>query len=137
MNNDIYVRDWMSQCPIVQDQTAARNRVKLLEYGIYPAVVQPSYHENVLGELVADDIQEASFVLTAKIQYLDKNVQRYNFYQKVVEWIEEQNKYKRFPKLNEGVVRSASARISQYVSEPNNEMERNEIEIRFSYKRYN
>ena len=137
MNNDIYVRDWMKQCPYVQDEYARRNGTKMLEYGIYPSVVQPSYHENVLGELVADEIQEARFILTAKMSYKDGEAKRYSFYQNVIDWIEEQNKLHNFPKLNEGRVRSVNARVSQYVSEPNRTEERNEIQIRFTYKRNN
>lgn len=137
MNNDIYVRDWMAQCPYVRDEFARKNGVSKLEYGIYPSVVQPSYHENVLGELVADEIQEAIFVLTAKMTYKDANSIRYSFYQNVVDWIDEQNKYKHFPRLNEGNVRSVNARVSQYVSEPNRSEERIEVQIRFTYKRNN
>lgn len=133
MNNDIYVRDWMKNCPYVQDKFARNNGVKSLEYGIYPSPVQMSYHENVLGELVADDTQEAMFILTAKMQYLDSNAQRYSFYQNVIDWIEEQNRKGYFPKLNEGRVKSVNARVSQYVSEPNRSEERNEIQIRFTY----
>ena len=136
MNNDIYIRDWMSQCPYMQDSYARRNGVKLLEYGIYPSAVQPRYHENVLGELVINEIQEARFVLTAKMQYKDGNAQRFSFYQNVIDWIEEQNRDANFPKLNEGIVRTASARFAQYVSEPNRAEERNEIQIRFTYKRF-
>lgn len=135
MNNDIYVRDWMAQCPYVQDSFIRRNGGKMLEYGIYPSPVQPNYHENVLGELVADDIQEARFILTAKMQYIDGNAQRYSFFQNVIQWIEEQNKLMKFPRLNEGRVRSVNARIAQYVSEPNRAEERNEIQINFTYKR--
>ena len=137
MNNDIYVRDWIKQCPCMQDYFARKNGVKMLEYGIYPSIVQPSYHENVLGELVADEIQEARFILTAKMQYKDGDTQRFNFYENVIDWIEEQNKLRKFPRLNEGTVRSVNARVSQYVSEPNRAEERNEIQIRFTYKRYN
>ena len=137
MNNDIYVRDWMAKCPYMRDEYAQKNGVKLLEYGIYPSPVQPSYHENVLGELIADEIQDAMFILTAKMQYKDGDAQRYSFYQNVIEWIEEQNKYKHFPKLNEGIVKSVDARFSQYVSEPNRAEERNEVQIRFTYRRKN
>ena len=136
MNNDIYVRDWMAQCPNMQESFAQRRGVKMLEYGIYPSVVQPSYHENVLGELVADDIQEARFILTAKMQYKDKDAKRYSFYQDVIDWIEEQNRKTNFPRLNEGIVKYVSARIAQYVSEPNRAEERNEIQINFKYKRF-
>ena len=137
MNNDIYVRDWMATCPYMQNDIVQRNGAKLLEYGIYPSPVQPRYHENVLGELVADEIQEAMFILTAKMQYKDSNAQRYSFYQNVIDWIEEQNKLKHFPKLNEGIVNYVDARFSQYVSEPNRAEERNEVQIRFTYRRKN
>ena len=137
MNNDIYVRDWMKGCPYVQDNYARKNGVKLLEYGIYPSIAQEKYHENVLGELVADDIQEAMFVLTAKMTYQDKDAQHHSFYQNVMDWIKEQDRIHNFPKLNEGKVRSVNARVGQYVSEPNRGEERNEIQIRFTYKRNN
>ena len=135
MNNDIYVRDWMSDCPYVQDGFARKYGAKHLEYGIYPSPVNPYYRENVLGELILEDLQEAVFMLTAKMEYLDKKVENYSFYQNVIDWITEQNKNRNFPHLNEGIVRSVSAQRSQYVSEPNNSMERNEIQIRFVYRR--
>lgn len=137
MNNDIYVREWMSKCPYVQEDFARRNNVKLLEYGIYPSVVRPYYRENVLGEFILNELQEAVFVLTAKMQYLDKNSSRYSFYQNVIDWIAKQDLIKNFPRLNEGIVKSVSAQRAEYVSEPNNNMERNEIQIRFIYKRTN
>ena len=136
MNNDIYVRDWIKGCPYMQDSYARKHGVKALEYGIYPSPVQPRYRENVLGELVSEDIQEAMFILTAKMQYLDGNSNRYNFYQGVIDWIDEQNRLKHFPLLNEGVVRSVNARYSQYVSEPNRTEERSEIQIRFTYRKH-
>ena len=135
VNNDIYVRDWMAECPYVQDRFARKNGVKLLEYGIYPSAVQPYYRENVLGELILEELQEAQFILTAQMQYLDGNAERYSFYNNVIDWIAEQNAIKHFPRLNEGIVRSVSAQRSQYVSEPNKTMERNEIQIRFIYRR--
>lgn len=137
MNNDIYVRDWMAECPHVQITTQHTNGIRILEYGIYPSVVQPRYHENVLGELVANEKQDARFIFTAKMQYTDKRADRYSFYQNIIDWIEEQNKLKHFPRLNEGIVTYCDARISQYVSEPNRTEERNEIQIRFTYKRFN
>ena len=137
MNNDIYVRDWMKGCPYMQDNYARKNGVKNLEYGIYPSPVQPYYRENVLGELVQEEMQEALFILTAKMQYIDANANRYNFYQGVIDWINEQNKLKHFPMLNEGIVKSVNARVSQYVSEPNRAEERSEIQIRFTYRRNN
>ena len=136
-NNDIHVREWMKGCPYVEPQNVTRHGGKLLEYGIYPSPVQPHYHENVLGELIADEIQEARFILTAKLQYKDGNRQGYSFHQNVIDWIEEQNKVLNFPILNEGVVRSVNSSVFQYVSEPNKAMERNEIQIRFTYKRNN
>ena len=137
MNNDIYVRDWMAQCIYVQEDYLRRNGVKKLEYGIYPFRTQNRYHENVLGELIADEIQEETFIFTAKMQYADGNASRFNFYQNIVAWIEEQNLRKNFPRFNNGIVQSVNANIQQYVSEPNIAEERNEVQIRFTYKRFN
>lgn len=135
VNDDIHVRNWMAECPYVQDKYARKNGVKLLEYGIYPSPTTPYYRENVLGELIQDELQDAAFMLTAKMQYLDGNAQRYSFYQNVIDWIAEQNSKHNFPHLNDGVVKAVGAQRSQYVSEPNNNMERNEIQIRFTYRR--
>ena len=137
MNNDIYVRDWIANCPSMQNDFARQKGVAGLEYGIYPSMVRSRYHENVLGELIADEIQEAMFILTAKMRYKDTNATRYSFYQDVIDWIEEQNKNANFPRLNEGIVRSVNARLAQYVSEPNKQEERSEVQIRFTYKRFN
>jgi len=131
----MYVRDWMKQCPYLQEESARKSGITSLEYGIYPSAVQPSYHENVLGELVADEIQETLFILTAEIQYRDENAQRYSSYMNILEWLDEQNRKLKFPRLNEGKVRSVNSRVSRYVSEPDKLMERFEIQIRFSYKR--
>jgi len=119
----------------MQDRYARKIGVKNLEYGIYPSPIQPIYRENVLGELVPDEIQESMFILTAKMQYIDGEVNRYSFYQGVIDWIDEQNRLKHFPILNEGIVRSVNARFSQYVSEPNRAEERSEIQIRFTYRK--
>jgi len=135
VNNDIIVRDWIKDCPYMQDRYARKIGVKNLEYGIYPSPIQPIYRENVLGELVPDEIQESMFILTAKMQYIDGEVNRYSFYQGVIDWIDEQNRLKHFPILNEGIVRSVNARFSQYVSEPNRAEERSEIQIRFTYRK--
>ena len=136
MNNDIIVRNWVSQCPYVQDSYAVRHGVKKLEYGIYPGEVRTTYRENVLGEMVLDEIQNVVFVLTAEIQYVDGNAERYNFYQNILDWVEEQNRIHNVPNLNNGRVRYATcASPMQYVSEPNNNMERAEIQIRFTIKR--
>ena len=137
MNNDIYVREWMKDCPSVQNATVKSKGGKQLEYGIYPSRVQTRYRENVLGELIAEELQEAIFIFTAKLQYFGNESERYSFYQDVINWIEEQNRNHYFPRLNEGTVKYVHSQMSQYVSEPNRTVERNEIEIRFTYKRNN
>ena len=135
MNNDIHVRDWMKNCPYLQNSTVAKDG--RLEYGIYPSPVTTSYHENVLGEMVADEIQEMSFVFTAKREYKTDRASLYAFYQNVFNWVEDQNRIGNFPKINEGRVRSVVPQLSQYVSEPNNGNERSELQIRVTYKRNN
>lgn len=135
MNNDIHVRDWMKACPFVQGETVSEDG--RLEYGIYPSPITTRYHENVLGEMVADELQEMSFVFTAKRAYRDDMASRYAFYQNVFNWVEQQNKIGNFPKINEGIVRSVTPQMSQYVSEPNNGNERSELQIQVTYKRNN
>ena len=135
MNNDIHVRDWMKACPFLQSSTVSADGK--LEYGIYPSPVTTRYHENVLGEMIADELQEMSFVFTAKRAYRDDIASRYAFYQNVFNWVEQQNRIGNFPKINEGTVRSVTPVMSQYVSEPNNGNERSELQIQLTYKRNN
>lgn len=135
MNNDIHIRDWMKSCPYLQGNMVARDG--RLEYGIYPSPVSTRYHENVLGEMVADELQEMNFVFTAKRGYKDGIANRYEFYQNIFNWIEEMNRIGNFPIINEGRVISIVPSSSVYVSEPNNGEERSELQIQVTYKRKN
>ena len=135
MNNDIHIRDWMKACPYLQGNMVARDG--RLEYGIYPSPVSTRYHENVLGEMVADELQEMNFVFTAKRGYKDGIANRYEFYQNIFNWIEEMNRIGNFPIINEGRVISIVPSSSVYVSEPNNGEERSELQIQVTYKRKN
>ena len=135
MNNDIHIRDWMKACPYLQSNTVSRDGS--LEYGIYPSPVTTRYHENVLGEMIADEVQEMTFVFTAKRKYKDGNASRYTFYTNVIAWVEQQNRARNFPVINEGRVTGVSANGSVYVSEPNNSNERSELQITVTYKKTN
>ena len=130
MNSDISVRKWMGNCPYVK--TAGRN----LECGIFPASANFRYHENVLGERVLDEVQEISFILTAKRTYSGSNAD-YNFFTNIVKWIDSQNKVLNFPSINEGVVKSVVPELNQYVSEPQRGEERCQIQITITYKAFN
>lgn len=135
MNNDILLRDWMKQCPYLSSDTVAQNGK--LEYGIYPSPVTIRYHENVLGEYVPDDIQVIDFILTAKRMYNSAESDGYNFYDGIIRWITEQNDNRNFPPLNEGYAKSVIPTLTQYVSEPNMKMERCQIQIEITYKKFN
>lgn len=134
MNNDISVREWMANCPYVSASTVGRNG--RLEYGIYPGASNLSYHENVLGERVLNEVQEMSFIFTAKRYYNGANAD-YSFFSNIVKWIDAQNKAMNFPTINEGTVKSVVPDLNQYVSEPNRGEERCQIQITIGYKAYN
>ena len=132
-NNDIYVRKWMSQCEYVSAFTVAKDGK--LEYGIYPSANSPRYRENVLGEMVLEEIQEMSFVITAKRTYTRQA--DYAFFTNIVKWINEQSRKGNVPRINEGIVKSVVPDLTQYVSEPNRNEERCDIRITLTYKPFN
>ena len=104
--------------------------------GSSPASANFRYHENVLGERVLDEVQEISFILTAKRTYSGSNAD-YNFFTNIVKWIDSQNKVLNFPSINEGVVKSVVPELNQYVSEPQRGEERCQIQITITYKAFN
>ena len=132
-NNDIYVRQWMAQCPYLQNSTVGANGK--LEYGIYPGSANLSYRENVLGERILTEVQEMSFIFTSKRIYARSA--DYAFFTNIVKWIDAQNKFMNFPTINEGRVISVVPDLNQYVSEPNRNEERCQIQISITYKAYN
>ena len=132
-NNDIYVRQWMAQCPYVMASTVGVDGK--LEYGIYPGSANLRYRENVLGERVLADVQEMSFVFTAKRMY--KTRAEYSFFTNLVKWIDTQNKLMNFPTINEGIVKHVVPALNQYVSEPGRGEERCQIQITLTYKAFN
>lgn len=129
-NNDIYVRQWMAQCPYLTASVVGRNGS--LEYGIYPGAETQRYRENVLGERILDVQQEMSFIFTAKRTYSGNA--DYSFFSNIVKWINAQNKALNFPTINGGVVTSVVPEMNQYVSEPNRNEERCQIQITIGYK---
>lgn len=133
-NNDISVREWMAQCPYVKSQTVAKNGK--LEYGIYPGATNTIWRENVLGEKIPSEVQEVEFIFTAKRYYNGANAD-YSFFSNIVKWIDAQNKLLNFPTINEGIVKSVVPELNQYVSEPNRNEERCQIQIKVTYKPYN
>ena len=131
-NSDIYVREWMSQCPYLQERAVSANG--RLEYGIYPGSANVRYRENVLGDRIPDEVQEMSFIFTAKRTY--SRSADYGFFTNIVRWIDEQNRRLNFPRINEGIPKSVIPELNQYVSEPNRGEERCQIQITISYKAY-
>lgn len=134
MNNDILIRDWMKNCPYLTGEVVAQDGK--LEYGIYPSPVTIRYHENVLGEHVPNEIQVIDFILTARRMYTTAQTDGYAFYDGIIRWITEQNDRGNFPPLNEGFAKSVIPTLTQYVSEPNKKMERCQIQIEITYKRF-
>ena len=133
INNDIHVRDWMANCPSVQSSTVSKNG--RLEYGIYPNPMTLRFHENVLGEMIPDEIQQMNFIFTAKRYYSGNNAS-YSFFTDIVKWINTQSQNGNFPQINEGIVKSVVPDLNQYVSEPNRGEERCQIQIKITYKTY-
>ena len=133
INNDIHMRNWMANCPSVMASTVAKDG--RLEYGIYPSPMNLRFHENVLGEMIPDDIQQMNFMFTAKRYYNGTNA-NYSFFTDIVKWINQQSRDGNFPQINEGLVKSVVPDLNLYVSEPNRKEERCQIQIKVTYRTF-
>lgn len=140
-NNTENLRTWFRGCPLLAP--SSRFRVDYLaenptEYAIYSVPSSLSYHENVLGEEILDDVQTINFIFASKESYgadVDQNLGNLGFYEGVVAWILEQNAARKFPTINEGRVRSIVPTLTAYPVETGTDAAKYQIQIRLTYRR--
>ena len=141
VNNTENLRTWFRGCPLLAP--SSRFRVDYLaenptEYAIYSVPSSLSYHENVLGEEILDDVQAINFIFASKESYgadVDQNLGNLGFYEGVVAWILEQNAARNFPTINEGRVRSIVPTWTAYPVETGTDAAKYQIQIRLTYRR--
>lgn len=109
------------------------------EYALYATPSSIVYRENVLGEMVPADIQEINFIFASK-EYWGaderQNLENHTFYQKVIDWIIEQNAARNFPKIPEGQVRSIIPNLTAHVTQVSANSAMYQIQLKMKYKRY-
>ena len=141
VNNTENLRTRFRGCPLLAP--SSRFRVDYLaenptEYAIYSVPSSLSYHENVLGEEILDDVQTINFIFASKESYgadVDQNLVNLGFYEGVVAWILEQNAARNFPTINEGRVRSIVPTLTAYPVETGTDAAKYQIQIRLTYRR--
>ena len=141
LNNVDQLRKWFRTCPALSDQN--RFRVDYLsesptEYAIYASPSTITYHENVLGEEIPDDIQTLNFIFVSKESYgadVQTNLANLGFYDAVVMWVIEQNAQRNFPEINGGRVRSIVPTLTAFPAEIGSDTAKYQIQLRMTYKR--
>lgn len=141
LNNVDQLRKWFRTCPALSDQN--RFRVDYLsesptEYAIYASPSTITYHENVLGEEIPDDIQTLNFIFASKESYgadVQTNLANLGFYDAVVMWVIEQNASRNFPEINGGRVKSIVPTLTAFPVEIGSDTAKYQIQLRMTYKR--
>lgn len=141
LNSTQQIREWFRTCPAISN--ANRFRIDFLsgdptEYAIYASPSTISYHENVLGEDIPDDIQTINFIFASKESFgadIQTNLANMGFYSDVVEWILTQNAAHNFPVIREGRVKSIVPTLSAYPSEVGSNCAKYQIQLKLTYKR--
>ena len=142
LNNIDQLRKWFRTCPALSDDN--RFRVDYLsesptEYAIYASPSTISYHENVLGEEVPDNIQTLNFIFASKESYgadVQTNLANMGFYDDVVLWVIEQNALRNFPTISNGRVKSIVPTLTAFPAEIGSDTAKYQIQLRMTYKRH-
>lgn len=141
LNNTEQIRAWFRSCPALKSTN--RFRVDYLaenptEYAIYASPSQISYHENVLGEEVPNDIQSLNFIFASKESYgadVQQNLANMGFYDEVCAWVLEQNERRNFPAIQGGHVKSIVPTLTAFPAEVGSDAAKYQIQIRLTYRR--
>lgn len=139
--NTELLRDWFRTCPALSKSN--RFRVDYLaesptEYAIYASPTTITYHENIWGEEIPDDIQTLNFIFASKEQYgadIQQNLANLGFYDAVICWVIEQNSARNLPRINEGTVKSIVPTLTQYVAEVGSDSAKYQIQLKLTYRR--
>ena len=141
VNNTDELRKWFRTCPVIQK--SKRFRIDYLaedptEYAIIAVPSSLSYHENIMGEEVPDEIQIQNFIFASKENYgadTQQNLDNLAFYQGVVDWILEQNSIRNFPAWQGGVIKSIVPTLTVYTAQVEVSAAKYQIQIRITYRR--
>ena len=140
INNIEHLREWFRTCPDLNRQN--RLRVDYIaeqptEYSIMATPSTLQYRENVLGERILMDRQRQNYVFMSRNIYgsdVEQNIETEGWYQDIVAWINEQNRKRNFPKIDEGTVLSISATLTVQISEISTDNALYQIPIAIEYK---
>lgn len=135
------LREWFRTCPALSRNN--RFRVDYLseaptEYALYASPTTITFHENILGEEVPDDIQHLNFIFASKEQYgadVRQNLANLAFYDAVVCWIIEQNTARNLPRINEGTVKSIVPTLTAFAAQVGSDSAKYQIQIKLTYRR--
>ncbi len=140
INNVEHLRKWFRGCPALLKSNHFRVDYlaeEATEYALYSVPSTMSFHENVLGEMVPDDVQNLNFIFASKEAFGAaemQNIANYGFYQDVIAWIIEQNAAGNLPPINEGRVLSIVPTLTAYVSAPGVNSAKYQIQIKVRYR---
>lgn len=141
VNSTEALRAWFRKCPLLDP--GSRFLVDYLgeqplEYAIYSSPSTISYHRNVLGEEIPDDVQTVNYIFAAKASYGSEvltNLANLGFFESVCAWIIEQNNARNFPLIREGEAQSILPTLSAYPSELGSDAAKYQIQLKISYRR--
>lgn len=141
LNNTEQIRAWFRTCPALVSTN--RFRVDYLsdsptEYAIYASPSTITYHDNVLGEAIPDDIQTLNFIFASKESYgadVEQNLANAGFYDAVVAWVIQQNSARNFPTIQGGVVKSIVPTLTAFPAQVDTDSAKYQIQLRLTYKR--
>lgn len=141
VNSTEALRTWFRKCPLLDP--GSRFLVDYLgeqplEYAIYSSPSTISYHRNVLGEEIPDDVQTVNYIFAAKASYgadVVTNLANLGFFDAVCGWITEQNNARNFPDICGGQVQSILPTLSVYPSELGSDAAKYQIQLKISYRR--
>ena len=141
INNTESLRQWFRTCPVIQN--SKRFHIDYLaedptEYAIIASPSSLSYHENIIGEEVPDDIQFQNFIFASKESYgpdIQQNLANLGFYQDICDWILEQNAEKNFPEWQGGKIKSIVPTLTVYTTQVETSAAKYQIQIRITYRR--
>lgn len=141
VNSTEALRAWFRKCPVLAPDK--RFLVDFLgenpvEYALYSSPSTISYHENVLGENIPNDIQTINYHFAVKASYgrdVVTNLANLGFFADVCAWIEEQNVARNFPRINEGRVESIVPTLTPYPAELGSDAAKYQIQLKITYRR--
>lgn len=141
VNNIESLRAWFRECPEINKNAYFRTDFLApdpTEYALFSVPSSLSYHENIIGEEVLDDIQTQNFIFSSKEFYgadTRQNMANLGFYQRVTNWILEKNNLHEYPEWEGGVIKSIVPTLTAYPAQVGSSAAKYQIQIRITYRR--